>query len=91
MRESNCQINTITFGKNEVDREKFLHQVMDNYQDLKSVLPVDLEPSRRTVSKKIPCPETYIGVTGAPYLMIKSNTKSDHPERRHVEEKVTAT
>ena len=85
MRESNYSMNTITFGNNEVDRQKFLHQVMDNYQDLKSVLPVDLEPSRRTCSKKIPHPDRYLGISGASYLMIKSNTKGDHPERRHIE------
>ena len=42
-------------------------------------------------SKKICQKENYIGFTGAPYLMIKSNEKGDHAEKRHIDSRINYT
>lgn len=78
-RPSNCC--TVTFqNKNDPMAQK----IINNYVDVKSVLPTDYSCSRRKESVRTYEKEKYLQVSGAAYLMMKSRVERDHPERRHL-------
>lgn len=60
-------------GNSEADRKVMTKRIIENYQDLKSVIPFDLSNNKRKESIRIIERQKFIPVSGISYLMIKSN------------------
>lgn len=50
-----------------------MKRIIENYQDLKSVVPCDFSNNKRKESIRIIEREKFIPVSGISYLMVKSN------------------
>ena len=64
--------NSITSNTVIVRDSQLISKIVQNYQDLKSVVPFDLENKKRQESVKVFNQDKYQQVAGAAYLMAKS-------------------
>lgn len=67
-----------------VVRNDLVSKIVENYQDLKSVLPFDLENKKRKESVRVYDHPKNEKASGASYLMSRSQVGKDHPEKRHL-------
>lgn len=76
--------NPISSNTDIVKDTQLINKIVQNYQDLKSVVPFDLGNQKKQESLKVYNQEKYEQVAGAAYLMNKSKVEKEHYEKRHL-------